>query len=219
MSILSTSVEDYLKAIYDLSRESGSAATTAVAARLDVAPASVSAMVRRLTGQGMVSHQRYGGLRLTKKGRTVTLQLVRRHRVIEAYLVRALGYTWDQVHAEAERLEHAASPDLIERMASAIGEPAVDPHGAPIPTARGTLEELKHRRLSDLAPGESARIVEVEDEDPELLRYLASMRFVPGATIRCVRKEPYDGPLTIRVGSRSHIIGPPLAARIYVSAA
>ena len=219
MSILSTSVEDYLKAIYDLSRESGSAATTAVAARLDVAPASVSAMVRRLTGQGMVSHQRYGGLRLTKKGRTVTLQLVRRHRVIEAYLVRALGYTWDQVHAEAERLEHAASPELIDRMASAIGEPAVDPHGAPIPTARGTLEESKHRRLSDLAPGESARIVEVEDEDPELLRYLASMRFVPGATIRCVRKEPYDCPLTIRVGSRSHIIGPPLAARIYVSAA
>jgi len=219
MTILSTSVEDYLKAIYDLSRESGSAATTAVAARLDVAPASVSAMVRRLTGQGLVSHERYGALRLTKKGRTLTLQLVRRHRVIEAYLVRALGYTWDQVHAEAERLEHAASPELIDRMAAAIGEPAVDPHGAPIPTAHGTLEEPKHRRLGELAQGESARIVEVEDEDPELLRYLASMRFVPGATIRCVRKEPYDGPLTIRVGSKSHIIGPPLAARVFVSAA
>jgi len=219
MAILSTSVEDYLKAIYDLSRESGAAATTAVAARLKVAPASVSAMVQRLTGQGMVSHERYGALRLTKKGRTLTVQLVRRHRVIEAYLVRALGYTWDQVHAEAERLEHAASPELIDRMASAIGEPAVDPHGAPIPTARGTLEEPKHRRLSDLAQGESARIVQVEDEDPELLRYLASMRFVPGAAIRCVRKEPYDGPLTIRVGSKNHIIGPPLAARVFVSAA
>jgi len=219
MSILSTSVEDYLKAIYDLSRESGSAATTTVAARLAVAPASVSAMVRRLTGQGLVSHERYGALKLSKKGRTAALQLVRRHRVIEAYLVRALGYAWDEVHSEAERLEHAASSELIDRMAAAIGEPAVDPHGAPIPTAHGELKEPKHRRLSDLDPGESARIVEVEDEDPELLRYLASMRFVPGTTVRCLKKEPYDGPLTIRVGAKSHIIGPPLAARIYVSAA
>ena len=219
MAIFSTSVEDYLKAIYELSRESGAAATTEVAARLAVAPASVSAMMRRLTGQGLVSHERYGALRLTKKGRTVALQLVRRHRVIEAYLVTALGYAWDEVHAEAERLEHASSPELINRMAAAIGEPAVDPHGAPIPTAHGKLEEPKYRTLADLAPGEKAQIVRVEDEDPELLRYLAAMRFVPGTKVRCVKKEPYDGPLTIRVGSKSHIIGPPLAARIYVSAA
>jgi DtxR family Mn-dependent transcriptional regulator len=212
------SVEDYLKAIYDLSRETGAAATTEVAARLTVAPPSVSAMMRRLTGQGLVSHQRYGALRLTRKGRAVALQLVRRHRVIEAYLVTALGYAWDEVHAEAERLEHAASPELINRMAAAIGEPAVDPHGAPIPTATGTLEEPRHRKLLDLNPGESASIVQVEDEDPELLRYLASMRFIPGATVRCVKKEPYEGPLTIRVGSKNHIIGPPLAARVFVSA-
>jgi DtxR family Mn-dependent transcriptional regulator len=217
MAILSASVEDYLKAIYDLSRESGAAATTMVASRLQVAAASVSAMVRRLSDQGLVAHERYGALRLTKRGRTAALQLVRRHRVIEAYLVQALGYAWDEVHAEAERLEHAASPELIDRMAAAIGEPAVDPHGAPIPTAHGTLEEPKHRRLSDLAPGESARIVQVEDEDPELLRYLGSMRFLPGTTVRCVRKEPYEGPLTIRVGAKNHVIGPPLAARIFVS--
>jgi len=218
MAIFSTSVEDYLKAIYDVSRESGAAATTEVAARLRVAPASVSAMVRRLTGQGLVSHERYGTLRLTKKGRSAALQLLRRHRVIEAYLVTALGYAWDEVHSEAERLEHAASPELINRMAAAIGEPAVDPHGAPIPTAHGTLEESRNRKLSDLDPGESARIVQVEDEDPELLRYLASMRFVPGTSVRCVKKEPYEGPLTIRVGSKNHLIGPPLAARIFVSA-
>jgi len=218
MAIFSTSVEDYLKAIYDVSRESGAAATTEVAARLRVAPASVSAMVRRLTGQGLVSHERYGTLRLTKKGRSAALQLLRRHRVIEAYLVTALGYAWDEVHSEAERLEHAASPELINRMAAAIGEPAVDPHGAPIPTAHGTLEEPRNRKLSDLDPGESARIVQVEDEDPELLRYLASMRFVPGTSVRCVKKEPYEGPLTIRVGSKNHLIGPPLAARIFVSA-
>ena len=218
MATLSASVEDYLKTIYELSRETGSAITTEVASRLAVASASVSAMVRRLSGQGLVAHERYGTLRLTRKGRTAALQLVRRHRVIEAYLVSALGYAWDEVHEEAERLEHAASPELINRMAAAIGEPAVDPHGAPIPTAQGTLEEPRHRKLAELAPGESARIVQVEDEDPELLRYLASMKLVPGATVRCVRKEPYDGPITIRVGSRNHAIGLPLASRLFVSA-
>jgi len=218
MSIYTVSVEDYLKSIFELSRATGSAVTSEVASRLGVASASVSAMVRRLTGQGLVSHERYGALRLTKKGRTVALQLVRRHRVIEAYLVTALGYSWDEVHSEAERLEHAASPELINRMAAAIGEPAVDPHGAPIPTAHGKLEEPRYRSLGDLAPGEKARIVRVEDEDPELLRYLAALRFVPGATVRCLKKEPYEGPLTIRVGAKAHVIGPPLAARVFVNA-
>jgi len=213
------SVEDYLKAIYELSRDSGSAGTSEVAARLAVAPASVSAMVRRLVEHGLVSHEPYHGLRLTKEGRAVALQLVRRHRVLEAYLVAALGYTWDQVHDEAERLEHAASPALINRMAAAIGEPAVDPHGAPIPTAHGKLEEPKYRTLGDLTAGESAQIVRVEDKDPELLRYLASLRFMPGATVSCLRREPYEGPLTIRVGSKTHVIGPPLAARIFVDEA
>ena len=219
MTTYTMSVEDYLKAIFELSRATGSAVTTEVASRLAVASASVSAMVRRLTGQGLVSHERYGALKLTKKGRSVALQLVRRHRVIEAYLVTALGYAWDEVHSEAERLEHAASPELINRMAAAIGEPAVDPHGAPIPTAHGTLEEPKYRTLGDLGVGEKAQIVRVEDEDPELLRYLASLRFVPGATVSLVKKEPFEGPLTIRVGSRTHVIALPLAGRVFVNAA
>jgi DtxR family Mn-dependent transcriptional regulator len=218
MSIYTTSVEDYLKAIYQLSRASGAAGTSEVAARLAVASPSVSAMVRRLTEQGLVSHEPYSGLRLTKKGRAVALQLVRRHRVIEAYLVTALGYAWDEVHSEAERLEHAASPELINRMAAAIGEPAVDPHGAPIPTAHGKLDEPKYRTLGDLSVGEKARIVRVEDEDPDLLRYLASLRFVPGATVSCLKKDPYEGPLTIRVGSKTHVIGLALAARVFVNA-
>jgi DtxR family Mn-dependent transcriptional regulator len=218
MSTYTMSVEDYLKAIYELSRATGSAVTTEVASRLAVASASVSAMVRRLTGQGLVSHERYGALKLTKKGRSVALQLVRRHRVIEAYLVTALGYAWDEVHSEAERLEHAASPELINRMAAAIGEPEVDPHGAPIPTAHGKLEEPRYRTLGDLAVGEKARIVRVEDEDPELLRYLASLRFVPGASVSLVKKEPFEGPLTIRVGSKTHVIGLPLAGRVLVNA-
>jgi DtxR family Mn-dependent transcriptional regulator len=218
MAILSASVEDYLKAIYELSRETGSAVTTEVASRLAVASASVSAMVRRLTGQGLVAHERYGALRLTKKGRTAALQMLRRHRVIESYLVSALGYGWDEVHEEAERLEHAASPELIDRMAAAIGEPAVDPHGAPIPTAHGTLEEPKVRSLGDLDIGERAQIARVEDEDPALLRYLASLRFLPGAAVQMVKREPFEGPLTIRVGQKTHVIGPALAARVFVSA-
>jgi DtxR family Mn-dependent transcriptional regulator len=218
MTTYTMSVEDYLKAIFELSRTTGSAVTTEVASRLAVASASVSAMVRRLTGQGLVSHERYGALKLTKKGRSVALQLVRRHRVIEAYLVTALGYAWDEVHSEAERLEHAASPELINRMAAAIGEPEVDPHGAPIPSAHGKLEEPKYRTLGDLALGEKARIVRVEDEDPELLRYLASLRFVPGASVSLVKKEPFEGPLTIRVGSKTHVIGLPLAGRVLVNA-
>src|SRR6267378_4916912 len=218
MTNYTTSVEDYLKAIYEVSRPSGSAGTSEVAARLAVASASVSAMVRRLTGQGLVSHEPYSGLKLTKRGRSVALQLVRRHRVIEAYLVTALGYAWDEVHSEAERLEHAASPELINRMAAAIGEPAVDPHGAPIPTAHGTLEEPKVRSLGDLAVGDRAQIARVEDEDPALLRYLASLRFLPGAAVQLVKREPFEGPLTIRVGQKTHVIGPALAARVFVSA-
>ena len=213
---LTTAVENYLKTIYELSQASGLAATTEIATKLGVAPASVTAMAKRLTQNGLVSHELYRGLKLTPAGRTVALQLVRRHRVIEAYLVARLGYTWDQVHDEAERLEHSTSDELVNRMAAAIGEPTVDPHGAPIPTAQGEVDEKRYRSLRELAAGAEARIVCVEDEDPELLRYLAARRFVLGATVCCVKREPFEGPLTIRVGSETHLIGPPLAARIFV---
>jgi len=211
-----TSVEDYLKAIYELSRSPERVTPSRVAARLGVARASVSAMVHRLAKQGLVKHEPYQALRLTSEGRSVALRLVRRHRVIEAYLVTALGYTWDRVHNEAERLEHTASDELIDRMAAAIGEPTVDPHGAPIPTARGAVAEHAYRALGDLAVGEEARIAQVEDEDAELLRYLGSLRLVPGATIRYLGQEPFGGSLTIRVGSRTRRIPPALAERVFV---
>lgn len=131
---LTASVEDYLKAVLDLERDGGAAATTSLAARLGVAPASVTGMVRRLAEQGLLTHTPYRGVRLTVAGRRAALTTLRRHRVIEAYLATVLGMPWDRVHAEAERLEHAASDDLVDRMAAALGEPAVDPHGAPIPT-------------------------------------------------------------------------------------
>src|SRR4029079_6583225 len=126
--------EDYLKTIYEIEREGDAALTNAIATRLAIAPASVSGMIRRLADQGLVKHERYHGVRLTSAGRTAALRTLRRHRILECYLAQVLGYDWDGVHAEAERLEHAASDELIDRLASALGEPTVDPHGAPIPT-------------------------------------------------------------------------------------
>lgn len=215
----SISVEDYLKAIYELSGPGGEAVSSEVAARLEIARASVSTMVRRLAQQGLLMLTRNRKLRLTKAGRDIALRLIRRHRVIESYLVTALGYTWDQVHREAERLEHGASDELVDRMAAHIGEPAVDPHGAPIPTARGKVALAATQALSDLAIGERAKIAYVEDEDPEFLRYLSALRLVPGASVRLVAREPYGGPLQIRIGSRTQPVGPSLAARVFVIAA
>jgi DtxR family Mn-dependent transcriptional regulator len=136
VAALTASVEDYLKAIFELEAVGGVAGTNEMATVLGIAPASVSGMIRRLADQGLIAHERYRGVRLTKAGRRAALRTIRRHRVIESYLTTALGYSWDRVHDEAERLEHAASDELIDRMASAIGEPATDPHGSPIPSRR-----------------------------------------------------------------------------------
>jgi len=209
-------VEDYLKAIYELERGGEAAATNELATHLGVAPASVTGMVRRLAEQGLLTHERYRGVRLTAHGRLGALRTLRRHRVIEAYLVKALGYGWDQVHGEAERLEHAASDDLIDRMAEAIGEPTVDPHGAPIPSREGAVEEARYRTLSELEPGMDADVMRVEDEDPELLRYLAALTLTPGNTVRMLERAPFGGPITVEVDQRSQQIGPALAERVLV---
>ena len=209
-------VEDYLKAIYDIERTGAAAGTNEIAARLAIAPGSVSAMVRRLADQGLVEHERYRGARLTGAGRRAALRTLRRHRVIEAYLARALGYPWDRVHEVAERLEHAASDELVDRMASAIGEPTVDPHGAPIPTREGKVEERPHRPLADLPVAVRSTVVRVSDEDAERLRYLAELGIGLGADIEVVARAPYGGPLTLRVDGAERRIGPELAAQILV---
>ncbi|HEX4627957.1 MAG TPA: metal-dependent transcriptional regulator [Gemmatimonadales bacterium] len=213
----STSVEDYLKVIHELSGASGEAVSAEVASKLKIARASVSMMVRRLAHRGLIVHTRTRRLRLTKKGRAAALRLVRRHRVLEAYLVTALGYPWDRVHQEAERLEHSASDELIDRMATLIGEPTVDPHGAPIPTAGGKVAAAATRVLNDLTIGEEARVAGVEDEDAEFLRYLTSLRLLPGTTVRLVGREPFGGSLRIRVASRTRRVGPSAAARVFVT--
>jgi DtxR family Mn-dependent transcriptional regulator len=213
---LSGPVEDYLKVIYDVERRTGAAATNEIAQRLSVAAASVSGMIRRLAEQGLVSHEPYRGVRLTETGRRAALRTLRRHRVIECYLTEALGYKWDGVHEEAERLEHAASDELIERMAAAIGQPEVDPHGAPIPTRDGAVDERSLLSLAELSPGRTARIVRVSDKNPAMLRYLADADIIPGAEVTVVGREPFGGPINVRLGQTTRAIGAELAQQVGV---
>lgn len=212
-------VEDYLKVIFELESAAGIAGTNEIAAELGFAPASVSGMVRRLAEQGLITHERYRGVKLTKSGRRAALRTIRRHRVIEAYLTTALGYPWDRVHDEAERLEHAASDELIDRMAAAIGEPATDPHGAPIPTRDGTLADPPLVALADVDVGSRVTIERVGDRDAEQLRYLAEVGITPGRVVQVLARAPFDGPIDLRVGKTTRSIGPALAKQILVSVA
>jgi len=215
---ISAPVEDYLKVIFEVASSDGVAGTNEIAAELGVAPASVSGMIRRLAQQGWIAHERYRGVRLTKAGRRAALRTIRRHRVIESYLTTALGYPWDRVHDEAERLEHAASDELIDRMAAAIGEPANDPHGAPIPTREGTLVEAPQTMLADVAVGARVRVQQVGDRDAEQLRYLAEIGITPGRRVEVIARAPFDGPIDLRVGREVRSIGPALAKQIAVVA-
>lgn len=215
-SVITGPAEDYLKAIYELELAGGAASTNDIAQRLSFAPASVTGMIRRLADHGLLAYERYRGVTLTKAGRRAALRTLRRHRVIEAYLVETLGYRWDNVHEEAERLEHAASEELIDKMAAAIGEPVVDPHGAPIPTREGVVDETQYCSLADLGAGHRVAVVRVSDDDPEVLRYLASMGIMPGVTVAVLACEPFDGPITLSIGGERISIGAPLAAQVMV---
>ena len=211
---LTAPVEDYLKAIYTIGRGTGAAATNEIAQRLALAPASVSGMVRRLADQGLLAYERYHGVKLTETGRRAALRTLRRHRVIEAYLAQALGYPWDRVHAEAERLEHAASDELVDRMAATMGEPEVDPHGAPIPTRDGAVDETEYTSLAELAVDTPGVVVRVADEDPAMLRYLAELSVVPGKRVTVKSRAPFGGPITLVVGRAEVSVGPALAAHV-----
>ena len=217
-SMLTAPVEDYLKAIYELETRQGNAATSDVADALEVAPASVTGMVRRLAAQGFLDHVPYRGVQLTDTGRRAALKTIRRHRVLESYLSGVLGYAWDRVHDEAERLEHAASDELIERMAAALGHPTADPHGAPIPTAEGTITEPPRRTLAELPIGERALMLLVSDRDPELLRYLTEIGLHPGIDVTVLARAPFDGPITLRVGGTEVVVGSRVAEQVLVAA-
>lgn len=204
---LTRSVEDYLKAIYSLAPEGQHASTSDIAHLLDLSAPSVSGMVKRLSEQGLLEHTPYKGVQLTAEGRRAALRMVRRHRLIEAYLVAFLGYTWDTVHDEAERLEHAVSDTLVERMADALGNPGSDPHGDPIPDADGSIAEVAGTRLADIPAGATVEVRRVDERRGDRLRYLASIGLTPGVTVTVVEHQPFQGPITLRVGAAERVIG------------
>lgn len=220
---LSGPVEDYLKAIYDLELVGAPASTNDIAERLAISPASVSGMVRRLADQGLITHEPYRGVRLTSDGRRAALRTLRRHRILECYLTAVLGYPWDRVHAEAELLEHAASEELVERMATVLGDPVQDPHGAPIPTRDGEVEESPLGTLADATAGEQVRVRRVHDKDPARLRYLAELGIRPGSLVRILDRAPFDGPITLWVGEAgggaTRAVGVGLASHVYIERA
>lgn len=217
--MISESMEDYLKAIFELLEHEERAATSTIAERMRIAPPSVTAMLKRLDGMGLVRYEPYRGARLTEAGQKRALEVVRHHRLIELYLSEALGVPWDQVHAEAEKLEHVISEDLERRMADALEDPTVDPHGAPIPALDGTLERIDARPLTEATPGCLFRVVEVDDRDPELLRYLARRSLTPGAQSELIRLEPFDGPVVVRSDEGEIPLGRSAAAAVRVSMA
>lgn len=209
-------VEDYLKAIWMLQQAESPVSTSRIAERLGLTAAAVTAMIKRLAEQGLLRHEPYYGVRLAAPGELAALRIIRRHRVLELFLAETLGYEWDRVHDEAERLEHAASDELIERLARLLGEPDRDPHGNAIPTAQGTVDTSRYPALADLEPGHSRRVLEVEVEEAEQLRYLGSLDLYPGAEVEVMRKSPFEGPLTLHVNGAEQVISHALAQRIRV---
>ena len=212
---LTRSVEDYLKSIYHLSSQGGFATTSDIAAMLEIAPPSVSGMMKRLSETGLIEHVPYRGVQLTHQGRRAALQMIRRHRILELYLTQQLGYDWGDVHEEAERLEHAVSEKLIDRMAGALGDPRYDPHGAPIQTAAGEIEEAELVTLADAAVGATLLLRQVGDEDQARLHYLAEQGLTPGTRLTVVERQPFNGPTTVGLGAVTRVVGQELAALLW----
>jgi DtxR family transcriptional regulator, Mn-dependent transcriptional regulator len=208
--------EDYLKTIYKLQQEESPVRTTAIAKALGVEPASVTGVIKRLAELSYLEHQPYKGVTLTRSGELVALEVIRHHRLIELYLIDALNYGWDEVHDEAERLEHAVSPLFIQRIEAALGYPEIDPHGSPIPTTDGHVAPRKGTPLTQLDKGQHGHVARVSDDDPGLLRYLASLEIRPGAEIEVKAIEPYGGPITVTINGQQHSLGPQAADQIFV---
>jgi len=210
-------MQDYVKEIYKLRLEGKRATTSAIAERMGVRPPSVTAMVKRLSALGLAEHAPYRGVELTPAGERVALEIIRHHRLLELYLTQALGLSLDEVHSEADRLEHALSEELEARIDRSLGYPTHDPHGDPIPDAKLRLDRKRLRTLASLEPGDEATIERVPDGDDELLRYLAKLALVPGKKVKLRSAEPFGGPLTVRVGKAEHAISRELAGGIGVT--
>jgi DtxR family transcriptional regulator, Mn-dependent transcriptional regulator len=213
----SDAVQDYLREIYKLQGESAQVRTSTLARRMGVAAPSATAMVKKLAALGLAEHKLYRGVRLTRDGERVALEVIRHHRLLELYLAETLELSLDAVHAEADRLEHALSEEVEARIDEALGSPSLDPHGDPIPDAKLRIARPASRPLTALHAGEQAVVEQVPDGDGELLRYLATLQLVPGRRVELVQAAPFGGPLTLRSDGRETAISRQLGARIRVT--
>jgi DtxR family transcriptional regulator, Mn-dependent transcriptional regulator len=214
---LSDAIQDYLKELYKLHAAGERATTSIVARRMGVSPPSATAMIKKLAELGLVEHTPYKGATLSDEGERTALEIVRHHRLLEQYLAQSLGLSIDEVHAEADRLEHALSEELEAHIDRTLGYPTHDPHGDPIPDANLHIAEGEVRPLATLTEGDEATIRRVPDGDGELLRYLSKLRLTPGRRVRIAGIEPFGGPVTVAVGSARHPISRELAGLIGVA--
>jgi DtxR family transcriptional regulator, Mn-dependent transcriptional regulator len=218
-STFTRSQEDYLKALYLLGGRDRPVPTRELAQRLGISSPSVSEMVNRLSSQGLVEHDRYRGQQLTREGRKVALELVRHHRLLEMFLVRVLGYSWDEVHDEAERLEHVISERMEQRIFDLLGRPELDPHGHAIPTLTGKVRPVSNRPLSECVVGEKVVVQGVSDEDPGKLRELERRGLLPGTRLAVLATSEFEGPIEVRLRGRRESVPLGLARAIFVTEA
>ncbi len=209
--------QDYLKAIFTMAHDGDTPTPSAIAARLGVSPPAATKMLRRLQELNLVVYARSEGLSLTTAGEKVALEMIRHHRLLETYLAEALGYSWDQVHAEAERLEHVISEEFEDRIDALLGYPEVDPHGHPIPSREGVMNAVRQIPLADLSPGDCSVIERVTDRDPEMLRFMSELGLRLQVAVEMIAKAPYGGSLTVRVEGIERAIGRELAENVFVS--
>jgi DtxR family transcriptional regulator, Mn-dependent transcriptional regulator len=213
----SQSVEDYLKTIYKLEGESEKGVSTSrLAGKLGVANASVTNMLKRLSEMGLVQYESYYGTRLTDSGKKIALEIIRHHRLLELYLKEMMGYSWDEVHEEAEKLEHHISEQFEDKIAELLDNPTVDPHGDPIPTKDGKMPKVRSKKLTRVESQKPQIIKRVKNQTPELLRYLEEQGLIPGVKVEVIKKEPFNGPLHLKVESKTTTIGFNIADDIYV---
>lgn len=215
---LSQAVEDYIKAIYRLEKEEGGkgVSTTKIAREMEVSSASVTNMIKRLADLGLVKYRSYYGTTLTDAGKKIALEIIRHHRLLELYLKEVLGYSWDEVHDEAENLEHHISEQFEDKIAELLDNPTHDPHGDPIPSKDGVMPEIATRPLSEVEKGEKLMIGRVVDQDPELLRYLEEIGLIPGIEVEVIDVAPFKGPITLKLERKKQVVGYEVAVNLFV---
>jgi DtxR family transcriptional regulator, Mn-dependent transcriptional regulator len=211
-------IEDYLKTIYTLAESESPVSTSRIAEARQVKPASVTSMLRRLAELNLVNYEKHYGVTLTESGEKIALEVLRHHRLLELYLMEALGFSWDEVHEQADLLEHVISEKLEERIAAALGYPTLDPHGDPIPAKDGSMVIQETQPLAALTAGQEAQVARiVDDGNSEMLRHLAKLGLVPGARVLVTAVAPFDGPLTIEVEGQTQLVGYRVACTVLVA--